>query len=179
MTTKPAVIRTADFCGTTGCPCSQPAGRDLHHCGRPGRRCTCSPSTDHPYPTSYGTNCATHDVATEPYADASGAPLADAADWCSSSWCWVDPANCDIQSDPSSYFHIDGQEAVLHYSYGTCASENTFTDTELDAQACNEEHSDVVAEHCAGGIQEDPRCPCVDWADGATRAPFENLMVLH
>jgi hypothetical protein len=129
-----------------------------------------------PYPTTYGSLCGNHDAATTPYcADETGAPLADAADWCGSSWCWVDPNNCDSGSDPSSYFHIDGVDAVLHYSYATCDSENTFTDTELDSQACNQEHSEVIAEHCSGGIQEDARCPCVNWADEpATRAQFEN-----
>eukprot|EP01044_Picomonas_judraskeda_P019410 COSAG03_NODE_4089_length_1689_cov_1.454088_2_plen_377_part_00 len=112
----------------------------------------------------------------EPYcADSTGTALPTAADWCSSAWCWVDPANCDIESDPSSYFHVEGQDAVLHYSYGTCGADNTFTDSELDAQACNEEHSEVVAEHCAGGIQADERCPCVNWADEPdSRAQFEN-----
>ena len=129
-----------------------------------------------PYPVSYGTLCTTHDVATTPYcAFENGTATPDAADWCTGSWCWVDPANCDTGADPSSYFHVEGVNATLFYSYATCASENTFTDSELDAQACNEEHSEVIGAHCTSAVQEDVRCPCVDWADSPdTRAQFEN-----
>jgi hypothetical protein len=186
-TTAAAVLALAtaqdapDPAGTTGCPClaNPPIDTFVIAAGETGEGLLAArPDGTNlvPYPTSYGSNCGAHDAATEPYcADAAGAPLADAASWCSSSWCWVDPANCDTGSDPSSYFHIDGVDAVLHYSYDTCASENTFTDTELDAQACNQEHSDVVATHCSGGVQADDRCPCINWADDlASRAPFEN-----
>jgi len=186
-TTAAAVLALAtaqdapDPAGTTGCPClaNPPIDTFVIAAGETGEGLLAArPDGTNvvPYPTSYGSNCGAHDAATEPYcADAAGAPLADAASWCSSSWCWVDPANCDTGSDPSSYFHIDGVDAVLHYSYDTCASENTFTDTELDAQACNQEHSDVVAEHCSGGVQADSRCPCIDWADDLdSRAQFEN-----
>ena len=130
-----------------------------------------------PYPASYGVGtCAAHDAATEPYcADADGASLPDAPDWCLSAWCWVDPAACDVASDPSSYFHIDDVDATLYYSYDTCGDVNTFADSEEDAQACNEEHSEVVASHCGGAVQADARCPCVDWSDDLqSRAQFES-----
>jgi hypothetical protein len=45
----------------------------------------------------------------------------------------------------SSYFHRDGEDPVLFYSYGTCSGDDTFTD-----QACNSEHSDVTTGHCDG-----------------------------
>jgi hypothetical protein len=167
--------------GTTGCPClaSPPISSFVIPAGEAGEgllRARPNGTFVIPYPVSYGTNCGAHDVATEPYcADASGTALPGAADWCTSAWCWVDPADCDIDSDPSSYFHVDGQDAVLHYSYGTCGANNTFADSELDAQACNQEHSDVVASHCSGGVQADNRCPCINWADSPeTRAQFEN-----
>lgn len=168
--------------GTTGCPClaAPPVDAFIIPAGETGEgmlRARPDGTNVVPYRTTYGTNCATHDIDTPPYCAATmgGAPLNGSASWCSSSWCWVDPANCDLGSDPSSYFHVDGQNATLHYSYATCASENTFTDSELDAQACNAEHSDVVAEHCSGGIQADDRCPCVNWADDLdSRSQFEN-----
>ena len=178
--------------GTTGCPClaTPPIAGFIIPTGETGEgllRARPNGADIIPYPVSYGTNCGAHDVATAPYcADTmGGSPLADdpattnvteaAPSWCASAWCWVDPNNCDTDNDPSSYFHEDNQAAVLHYSYNTCGHDNTFTDTELDAQACNEEHSDVVAEHCAGGIQADARCPCINWADDLdSRAPFEN-----
>ena len=45
-------------------------------------------------------------------------------------------------------------------AYGTCSGDNTilhpFTDSEEDAQACNEEHSgEVVASHRSGAVQAD------------------------
>jgi hypothetical protein len=126
---------------------------------------------DYPYPTSYGMDlCAPHDQLTPPScADADGVALADAPDWCASRWCYVDPDNCDITFDPSSYFHREGEDVVLYYSYETCSQENTFQDSEYDEQACNEEHSEVVAEHCVGLVDDDR---CIDtWPD---RADFEN-----
>eukprot|EP01051_Picozoa_sp_SAG22_P006034 SAG22_NODE_380_length_11402_cov_8.514154_11_plen_96_part_00 len=58
-----------------------------------------------------------------PTADADGAPLADAADWCQ----WL-PNNCvladedgnAVEAVPSSYFHRDGEPAARFYSYETC-----------------------------------------------------------
>ena len=105
------------------------------------------------YPTGYGMGaCAPHDSVLGPScADETGAPFADAAAWCSSNWCFVDPDNCEgVGGDvtDSSYFHRDGEEPMLFYSYETCQHENTFSDTDLDPQACNDEHSEVVADHC-------------------------------
>jgi uncharacterized ParB-like nuclease family protein len=37
---------------------------------------------------------------------------------------------------PSSYFHIDGEEATFYYSYETCSHDNSFTDSADDDQAC-------------------------------------------
>ena len=107
--------------GTTGCPClaAPPIDGFVIPAGETGEgllRARPDGNNTIPYPVSYGTNCGAHDAATEPYcADSTGTALPDAASWCTSAWCWVDPANCDIQSDPSSYFHVEGQDAVLHY----------------------------------------------------------------
>ena len=68
----------------------------------------------------------------------------------------ADRANCDgVGNDvtASSYFHRDGEDPVLFYSYATCSGENTFTDSTDDDQACNEDHSEVTASHCGlGGL---------------------------
>ena len=78
------------------------------------------------YPTGYGRGaCAPHDSVLGPScADETGAPFPDAAAWCSSNWCFVDPASCEgVGGDvtASSYFHRDGEDPVLFYSYGTCS----------------------------------------------------------
>ena len=182
---------TAAQTGTAGCPClvDPPVATFVIPAGQTGEGLLSARpdgTTVIPYPVEYGTNCAAHDVETEPYcADATGAALTDdpttadtdesAPSWCTSEWCWIDPASCDLDNDPSSYFHIDGVDATLYYSYTTCSSENTFTDSATDAQACNDQHSTVVASHCTPAVTEDARCPCINWADEpATRAPFEN-----
>ena len=76
------------------------------------------------YPTSYGMDaCAAHDLRMHPYcADAAGNPLPSAPAWCSDNFCFVDPATCALNNDPSSYFAGSG----LSYSYATCGSTNSF-----------------------------------------------------
>jgi hypothetical protein len=76
------------------------------------------------YPTSYGMDvCAAHDLRMHPYcADGVGNPLPLAPSWCDDPFCFVDAANCALDSAPSHYFPSSG----LHYSYATCGSTDTF-----------------------------------------------------
>ena len=92
--------------------------------------------------------CAPHDQVQAPScANADGSVRADAPSWCASNWCFVDRDNCDgvAEAAPSSYFHVDGQEATFYYSYETCSHDNSFTDSADDDQACNAEHSDTAS----------------------------------
>ena len=174
--------------GLSGCPCITPTGLSSFQISDDNGSGSGSGSDDnaglltvllgdptvlYPYPATYGRDqCSTHDVSQQPWcADADGEALADAPSWCNSEWCWVDPDNCDQQSDASSYFHRDGEDPVAYYSYHTCSADNTFADSEEDDQACNAEHSEVVADHCDVSVTADERCPCIDtWDD---RAQFE------
>jgi hypothetical protein len=92
---------------------------------------------DYPYVTGYGmAACSPHDALLPPScADADGAALDGAPSWCYSSWCYVDPDNCALPNDPSSYFHRAGEAPLLFYSYETCSSENTFQGSEYDELA--------------------------------------------
>ena len=143
--------------------------------------------TDYDYPLGYGLgNCGPHDAILAPYcADATGAMLGAAPGWCTSNWCFVDVGNCQLVDEnntaiapsPSSYFHVEGAASQLMYSYETCSHSNTFQDTEQDPQACNDQHSDVVADHCVttGHAAADAACPCLSaWTDPAARTPFMN-----
>ena len=76
------------------------------------------PGRGHLYATVYGTgSCRAHDATLTPYCDVVANALPE---WCSDSWCYVDPANCAFPAAGSSYF------PTLHYSYRTCGDTNTF-----------------------------------------------------
>ena len=79
------------------------------------------------YPPTYGlASCDTHDATLPPFcatldSEEGFDPPANPS-WCSDSWCYVDPANCDVANDATSYFNAD----VLHYSYAACGTVNQF-----------------------------------------------------
>ena len=73
---------------------------------------------------------------------------------------------------PSSYFHIDGEEATFYYSYETCSHDNSFTDSADDDQACNAGHSET-ASWCAPSL-----CEQVDTNDDSIVGVDDLLMLL-
>jgi len=85
--------------------------------------------TVYAYPGSYGlATCDTHDASNPPYCDTmtgpqgSFNPLANPG-WCSESWCYVDPAQCNVVTSFSSY--LPGH--VIQYSYAACSARNAFS----------------------------------------------------
>ena len=102
--------------------------------------------SEHPYPTSYGTDvCATHDRSLPPYcADADGVVSTKAPDFCGNKWCFVDPDSCDVTYETSSYFHQF--PPILYYSYETCGAENTFHKSEYDQR---DELAQIQADYSA------------------------------
>ena len=77
------------------------------------------------YPVSYGATCASHDSRLPSYCTPSvvrddGSTTVPA--WCAESWCWIDPADCNMQYSDSVYFVGSG----LALSYATCGSANLF-----------------------------------------------------
>ena len=84
----------------------------------------------------------------------------------------------EVVPTPSSYF--SGSVPVLEYSYATCQHLNTFQDTAADPQACNDQHSTVVADHCFtnGHRNAHVNCPCLTgypWAgSGAFETPTQS-----
>eukprot|EP01043_Picozoa_sp_COSAG02_P028160 COSAG02_NODE_1694_length_11277_cov_36.084855_8_plen_1845_part_00 len=115
------------------------------------------------YPQAYGMDsCAAHDNIRQPYcADEQGNPLPDSPSFCDSHWCFVDANNCDVASDPSSYFM--GSRPTLHYSYEACSSVNEFACTDFDEQ-CAEASAETDRDRCI-------QCPRdgVDCTDGVAR----------
>ena len=67
---------------------------------------------------TYGSDvCARHDQNLPPSCDG------DAPSWCTSAWCWVDPANCALTNTQSSYFVA----SKIAYSYATCGEKDTYS----------------------------------------------------
>ena len=86
------------------------------------------------YPVDYGTNkCAAWDAGRPPYCAAPYVDyLTEAADWCSSPWCFVDADDCSTASDSSnlpglSYIWCDDSTATETDDFGcggTCEKED-------------------------------------------------------
>lgn len=91
--------------------------------------------TDYSYGITYGlSQCSTHDAGTEPFCDtfdSSGNfdPLANPA-WCSSSWCYVSPEDCNVGTAASEFL----VGADMAYSYAACEASNSFSDYFLAVQ---------------------------------------------
>lgn len=81
------------------------------------------------YPADFGATCKIHkdpgmqacyDLTKYPPVEK---PKSDQATWCFQAWCYVDPCNCDL-GDPTKSDFFPG---VLHYSYETCGTKNSYT----------------------------------------------------
>mmetsp|Transcript_34317 Transcript_34317/g.90591 ORF Transcript_34317/g.90591 Transcript_34317/m.90591 type:complete len:554 (+) Transcript_34317:113-1774(+) len=113
----------SDGSGSADCPCVDP---DLPQYFSPT---SCSVNVQHNgvkycYPKDYGASqCRAWDYTLGPdCADASGNVKADAPDWCSAQWCFVD-SSCKVATQASVYFpQVNG----LLLSYGTCGYTNSF-----------------------------------------------------
>lgn len=83
--------------------------------------------------STYGTMCSAH---AEPKQDKcynsqeEPLALADQADWCSKSWCYVDPCHCD-QDDVVKSTAFPGR---LSYSYKACGSIDDFSVSNTDSK---------------------------------------------
>ena len=90
--------------------------------------------TSYIYPTDYGlVQCDAHDAGLQPlcgtsHADGSFDPLNNPA-FCSASWCYVDPTDCNVARENSSYF--SGTNS-LWFSYAACESANQFNEYYLE-----------------------------------------------
>mmetsp|Transcript_67619 Transcript_67619/g.112425 ORF Transcript_67619/g.112425 Transcript_67619/m.112425 type:complete len:677 (+) Transcript_67619:110-2140(+) len=76
------------------------------------------------YPSFYGLEfCVDHDMRLPPVCNATDAGQTNATDWCSETWCYVDPDDCDLPDDDiqqSYYFpHIE----ELFFAYMDCAED--------------------------------------------------------
>lgn len=77
-----------------------------------------------PYPASTGSYCAAWDEGLWP-GDCDGD---DAADWCKSKWCYVDPCKCSLSVPPKvTTQDIKWQGAQAYWSYATCGGKDTFS----------------------------------------------------
>eukprot|EP00928_Gymnodinium_smaydae_P078576 TRINITY_DN626_c0_g1_i1.p1 TRINITY_DN626_c0_g1~~TRINITY_DN626_c0_g1_i1.p1 ORF type:complete len:387 (-),score=101.62 TRINITY_DN626_c0_g1_i1:56-1216(-) len=86
------------------------------------------------YPADVGHFCKAWDDGVHPSCNSS-----DAEDWCTQSWCYVDPCTCDTEAVLSgSSGYLPGatfQGRPLYYSYATCGSVDAWTGAEND-EAC-------------------------------------------
>eukprot|EP00930_Biecheleria_cincta_P027611 TRINITY_DN19366_c0_g1_i2.p1 TRINITY_DN19366_c0_g1~~TRINITY_DN19366_c0_g1_i2.p1 ORF type:complete len:497 (+),score=67.10 TRINITY_DN19366_c0_g1_i2:80-1570(+) len=73
---------------------------------------------------TYGDSCGVHkELFSSSCVFSNGSVKKDAADWCASPWCWVDPCTCKMSDVArSSYFKAD-----MYYSYSNCGGVDTYT----------------------------------------------------
>ena len=168
--------------GTGGCPClaDPPIDAFVIAAGEVGEGLLAARPNGVdviPYPTTYGSLCGNHDAATTPYcADETGAPLADAADWCGIQLVLGGPGQLRLSALTPAATSTSMASMLSCTTPTTPATPRTPSPTaSLTRRPATRSTRRSIAEHCSGGIQEDPRCPCINWADEpATRAQFEN-----
>ena len=140
------LLASATAGGKSSCPCVEWAELDRYATTLDGRRCiayspgsgvlSSPPSSGQEafcYPPDYGsTVCKRWDVALPPTcADSAGNALPNAPSWCTDSFCYIDPSNCDSSESPTASSLFEG----VYYSYSTCGSGNSFVDWAADQQA--------------------------------------------
>lgn len=112
------------------------------------------------YPASIGSSCRPWDEGLYP-----GSCDGDnSASWCSDSWCYVDPCNCNIGTNPTESGYLKGatyEGKQIFYSYATCGGSNTYKTPPSDeqTQACSAQWDAAKF-----GLSD---CPCVG-IDGVT-----------
>jgi len=141
--------------GNGACPCV----------GIAGLVGTVNASIDGPvaYPADVGSSCKAWDEDTYP----TYCTVDNSSDWCADAWCYVDPCDCSIGTNPSpsSYFPDATYEGKkIFYSYKTCGGNNTFNEPPSDEQK-TECEKDWDADKY--GLES---CPCVgiDGLEGFT-----------
>eukprot|EP00930_Biecheleria_cincta_P003721 TRINITY_DN104648_c0_g1_i1.p1 TRINITY_DN104648_c0_g1~~TRINITY_DN104648_c0_g1_i1.p1 ORF type:complete len:497 (-),score=58.03 TRINITY_DN104648_c0_g1_i1:154-1644(-) len=82
---------------------------------------------------TYGDSCGQQtETFHQSCVNSSGHPLANAASWCASPWCWVDPCTCKLPDVArSSYF-----TANIYYSYSNCGGSDTYTTSQQSVASC-------------------------------------------
>jgi hypothetical protein len=132
---------TAHSTGMSGCPCltSSPFGSGS------------IVYQDIEFPSSYGVGCKAHDVDPEVLGPFCKSP--DPSYWCTSSFCYVDPNNCDVVAMKSYYFPDDD----VYFSYETCGTKGTYKDEIIDNNQSIEVLADTVEDALYGmkvGLQD-------------------------
>jgi hypothetical protein len=133
------VVEEADeLYGTPGCPCLREDTADGYKSRGPDRPNVFNVSlngdgqgafTDG-VERDYGHLCGTHDWGSAHWCLNMSDP-ATAASWCSDSWCWVDPNNCDGSTSQTTYF----PNWNAHYSYHACNGVDKYTSDDVVAAA--------------------------------------------
>lgn len=104
------------------CPCltSYPAAVDTNGDGTVSVRAS---GVVFAYPDNYGlSSCKDHDRLLEPFCNTTSPP-----GWCSSAWCYVDPAACNMLSSASGFFNDQHVGANVEFSYAACGASDTFS----------------------------------------------------
>eukprot|EP00933_Yihiella_yeosuensis_P045347 TRINITY_DN4071_c0_g1_i1.p1 TRINITY_DN4071_c0_g1~~TRINITY_DN4071_c0_g1_i1.p1 ORF type:complete len:409 (-),score=100.58 TRINITY_DN4071_c0_g1_i1:223-1449(-) len=85
---------------------------------------TISPGLEMPYPADTGATCQAWDQDRHPDCKKDKPP-----DWCSQSWCYVDPCSCKIATPPKTSAYLPEAQASglpIYYSYATCGGVDAF-----------------------------------------------------
>lgn len=158
--------------GNASCPCV-----GIH--GKTGRLTASILGHNVTYPGDLGGSCEGWDLGRYPGAcdGANSANGSDPSGWCSQRWCYVDPCDCEIDTEPmpSTYFPAATHSGTrLHYSYATCGSVDMWT---ADfGNAC-------VKQATEGACKADGNCTwtgksCLG-AGTAVNCEGENVRVVH
>mmetsp|Transcript_156513 Transcript_156513/g.480154 ORF Transcript_156513/g.480154 Transcript_156513/m.480154 type:complete len:411 (+) Transcript_156513:83-1315(+) len=127
----------AQVYGLSGCPCVGTAWE--------GNLSLAFNGTLSIYPAALGSSCQAWDVGRHPECKADSPPS-----WCATSWCYVDPCDCDVFSTPdyrAPLASVNGHR--VHYSSVTCARPRAEPAADL-ASLCAEQ-LDVV--QCQDQVQ--------------------------
>jgi len=148
--------------GLSKCPC---IGLE----GMPGLMTLEVNGTKMSYPLDVGAKCRAWDETTHPSCKTFFSGEQPPA-WCTQSWCYVDPCNCDITPQP---LEPQGLPTPTHHgrsvyvSYSTCGEKVDFEEgnKELAGAGCSTAELSAVAKAADTAKFGDEQCPCIGIAN--------------
>jgi len=105
------------------------------------------------YPAEMGGTCKAWDDSMHPECKGPNQP-----EWCQQRWCYVDPCACNIEAPPKVTMYLPMATFTgksLYYSYETCGSTDTFTESR-NLEACVNQENEVkcLSLKVRGGVQK-------------------------
>mmetsp|Transcript_99649 Transcript_99649/g.177392 ORF Transcript_99649/g.177392 Transcript_99649/m.177392 type:complete len:417 (-) Transcript_99649:77-1327(-) len=139
------------------------------------------------YPADLGAACEAWDhghhpscAVSEPLKDDfdNASYIKDNPSWCTKAWCYVDPCECDLPTQPKPAGYLpDGKYhgMPLYYSYATCGNEDSFTSAEVKMEVDLDEVPEVCNKDLDYEVVGDTSCMCI----GIDGQPGSNLITIN